>query len=294
MSDDQRHGITLIAFVGSVFSPYYAWARRRGQVNPEDHCALNVALYSPGAGRWCMTERGQRHCSRSAREFVIGPSRLHWDGQCLQIDIDERSAPLPRRVRGRIRLWPGQLQRYSTAIEPTGRHRWGPIAPHARIEVDLPEPGLRWQGHAYLDSNEGDEPVEQGFDRWDWSRAQLPDGSTVVHYDLQWPGQSPAHPHPREHQLSLRFDAQGAVEPLPTPAPQDLPRTAWLLARRMRSAQPVRVLRQLEDTPFYQRALLELPVGGRTVQAFHETLSVPRLVRPVVQAMLPFRMPRRG
>ncbi len=101
------------------------------------------------------------------------------------------------------------------------------------------------------------------------------------------------HP-PREHQLSLRFDAQGAVEPLPTPAPQDLPRTGWLMTRRMRSAQPVRVLRQLEDTPFYQRALLELPVGGRTVQAFHETLSVPRLVRPVVQAMLPFRMPRRG
>jgi hypothetical protein len=155
MSDDQRHGLTLIAFVGSVFSPYYAWARRRGQANPEDHCALNVALYSPGAGRWCMTERGQRHCSRSAREFVIGPSRLHWDGQCLQIEIDERGAPLPRRVRGRVRLWPGQLQRYSTPIEPTGRHRWGPIAPHARIEVDLPEPGLHWQGHAYLDSNEG-------------------------------------------------------------------------------------------------------------------------------------------
>ncbi len=290
MSDDQRQGLTLIAFVGSVFSPYYAWARRGGRANPEDHCALNVALYSPGAGRWCMTERGQRHCSRSAHEFVIGPSRLHWDGQCLQIEIDERGAPLPRRVRGRVRLWPGQLHRYSTGIEPHGRHRWGPIAPHARIEVELPEPGLRWQGHAYLDSNEGDEPIESGFDRWDWSRAQLSDGSTVVHYDLQWPGR----PQAPQQQLSLRFDHQGRVEPLPTPPAQRLPRTGWQLERRMRSDQPVHVLRQLEDTPFYQRALLELPLGNRTVQAFHETLSVPRLVRPVVQAMLPFRMPRRG
>lgn len=287
MSDDARHGLTLIAFVGSVFSPYYAWARRGGAADPEDHCALNVALYSPGAGRWCMTERGRRHCARTASEFVIGPSRLHWDGQCLQIDIDERGSPLPRRVRGRVRVWPGALQRYCTGIDTEGRHRWGPIAPQARIEVDLPEPGLRWRGHAYLDSNEGDEPVERAFHRWDWSRAQLPDGSTVVHYDLQWPGHV-------QRQLSLRFDAQGGVEPLPTPAPQDLPRTAWLLARRMRSEQPVRVLRQLEDTPFYQRALLALPLGGRTVPAFHETLSVPRLVRPVVQAMLPFRMPRRG
>ena len=32
LSDDGRHGITIIAFIGSVFSPYYAWAppaRRR-------------------------------------------------------------------------------------------------------------------------------------------------------------------------------------------------------------------------------------------------------------------------
>ena len=290
MSDDQRHGLTLIAFVGSVFSPYYAWARRRGQADPEDHCALNVALYSPGAGRWCMTERGRRHCSRSAQDFVIGPSRLHWDGQCLHIDIDERGAPLPRRVHGRVRLWPGQLQRFSTPIDVTGRHRWGPIAPGARIEVELPEPGLRWQGHAYLDSNEGDEPVEAAFERWDWSRALAPDGSTLVHYDLQWP----ARPGQPEHQLSLRFDTQGAVEPVPTPPAQRLPRTGWAIERRMRSAHAVRVARQLEDTPFYQRALLELPLGTRSVQAFHETLSVPRLVRPVVQAMLPFRMPRRA
>ena len=33
MSDDGQHGITLIAFVGSVFSPYYAWARGRGQAH---------------------------------------------------------------------------------------------------------------------------------------------------------------------------------------------------------------------------------------------------------------------
>jgi carotenoid 1,2-hydratase len=290
MSDDGRDGLTLIAFVGSVFSPYYAWARRRGQADPEHHCALNVALYSPGAARWCMTERGRRHCARSAREFVIGPSRLHWDGQCLQIEIDERGAPLPRRVRGRIRLWPSALQTFSTPIDSHGRHRWGPIAPGARIEVDLPEPGLRWQGHAYLDSNEGDEPVDNAFERWDWSRALAPDGSTLVHYDLQWP----ADPQQTERQLSLRFDAQGGVEPLPTPPAQRLPRTAWAIERRMRSAQPVRVLRQLEDTPFYQRALLELPLGQHSLMAFHETLSVPRLVQPVVQAMLPFRMPRRA
>jgi carotenoid 1,2-hydratase len=51
LSDDGRHGLTLIAFVGSVFSPYYAWARRRGEAPALNHCSINVALYGP-LGRW--------------------------------------------------------------------------------------------------------------------------------------------------------------------------------------------------------------------------------------------------
>ena len=30
LSDDGQHGLTIIAFIGSVFSPYYARARRLG------------------------------------------------------------------------------------------------------------------------------------------------------------------------------------------------------------------------------------------------------------------------
>ena len=56
----------------------------------------------------------------------------------------------------------------------------------------------------------------------------------------------------------------------------------------------MRVVDQLEDTPFYQRALLSSELLGQTVQSFHETLYVPRLVSPLVQAMLPWRMPRRA
>jgi len=40
--------------------------------------------------------------------------------------------------------------------------------------------------------------------------------------------------------------------------------------------------------------LLSHRVMQQDALAFHETLSVPRLVSPVVQAMLPWRMPRRA
>jgi carotenoid 1,2-hydratase len=67
LSDDGRHGITLIAFIGSVFSPYYAWARRRGGGDPEHHCALNVALYGAGGKRWALTERAAPPCAGTRR-----------------------------------------------------------------------------------------------------------------------------------------------------------------------------------------------------------------------------------
>jgi carotenoid 1,2-hydratase len=92
--------------------------------------------------------------------------------------------------------------------------------------------------------------------------------------------------------LSLRFDRQGAVETFQPPPRQTLPRTRWGLKRQMRSPSAVRVQHQLEDTPFYQRSLLTHELLGETVQSFHETLSVPRLVSPIVQSMLPWRMPR--
>ncbi len=234
-----------------------------------------------------MTERGAAHCQREASEFTIGPSALSWDGQCLRIRIRERSMPWAQPVEGEVRLWPEQLFNFSTPLDAQARHRWGPLAPTARIEVDLPAPGLRWRGQAYLDSNEGDESIDRAFHTWDWSRARMRDDSTLVFYDMQWPGQP-------DRLLSLRFSPQGEVEPMPDAPVQALPRTSWYITRRMRGDGPVRVLESLEDTPFYQRSLLQFSYAGETLQAFHETLSVPRLVSPIVQAMLPWRMPRRG
>jgi carotenoid 1,2-hydratase len=277
----------MIAFVGSVFSPYYAWSRRSGAADPDNFCCLNVALYSKHARRWSMTERARRFCSRDATRFVIGPSQLRWDGSSLHVNMEEVGSPIPQRIRGHIRVTPQRLFSYSTALDARGKHRWGPIAPSARIEVQLQEPAQRWSGQAYLDSNEGDEPIENAFRQWDWSRCQLADGSTAVLYDMQYASA-------QERVLALRFDPQGQVQSFDAPPRQALPATRWRLARRMRSSAPVQIHEQLEDTPFYQRALLQSELLDQPVRSFHESLSIPRLVSPLVRAMLPWRMPRRS
>lgn len=288
LSDDGRHGLTIIAFVGSVFSPYYAWARRSGEVDPDNHCALNVALYSRNAKRWTMTERGARHCFRDANQFSIGPSHLRWDGQSLVIDINEVGVPWPHSVRGQVRVHPQQLFNFSTTIDAKGQHRWGPLAPSARVEVVMDSPAQRWQGLGYLDSNEGDEPIDRSCREWDWSRSPMKDGSTAVIYDIQ------GQPFHGEKLIALRFTPQGEVLPFEAPKRQSLPTTLWRLGRRMRSDGAVSVTEQLENTPFYQRALLHSHLLGEEVQSFHESITMSRLVSPEVQAMLPWRMPRRG
>jgi len=276
-----------------VFSPYYRLAHARGRGDANNHVALNVALYGQDARRWAMTERGRGQLQRSAHELAIGPSRVHWDGQSVRIDIDELGMPLPRRVRGQVRVHPHGLCNFVAPLDANARHRWGPIAPCARIEVDLDQPGLHWRGHAYLDSNEGDEPVDRAFREWDWSRALLADGSTAVVYDVRERGAGAAT-SPRL--IAQRFATDGRSEAFAPPPRHTLPRSAWRIERATRgdAGTPARVLHTLEDTPFYARSLVSCGLLGERVTAMHESLNVPRLVSLPVQCMLPCRMPRRA
>lgn len=268
-----------------MFSPYYAFARRFGETDPLQHCALNVAIYGPRK-RWAMTERRQRSIARSATSFVIGPSSLRWDGEALVIDIDEITNPLPSRLRGRVCIHPSALTEQTFALDASNRHRWWPIAPCARIQVDLTQPELRWLGDGYFDINHGDAPLEHDFAGWEWSRAGTRKG-TVVFYDTAPLAGASTH-------LALRYDARGQPEHLDKLPQTRLPSTGWRIARSAHGdpAQPAKVTRTLEDTPFYARSQLSARWYGETVDVMHESLSLNRFRRPIVQAMLPFRMPR--
>jgi carotenoid 1,2-hydratase len=286
VSDDRRHALTLIAFIGSVFSPYYARARRRGPAQPLDHCALNVALYGP-VRRWTMTERGQRLVERDAAALRIGPSRLARRGDEVVIDVDEISVPCACRVRGQVSITPLVRCARAWTLDDAARHRWQPLAPCARIEVDLQAPTLRWSGTGYHDSNHGAEPLEDAFSGWHWARTPLPGHRTVVTYDVT--GRDGAR-----RQLGIDIDADGAVREFAVPDPTGLPRTLWRVERRAHCGNlpPARVARTLEDTPFYARSLLASRVCGENTTTMHESLSLDRFRSRWVQMLLPFRMPR--
>nr|WP_206212259.1 carotenoid 1,2-hydratase [Wenzhouxiangella sp. XN79A] len=277
--------MTVIAFIGSVFSPYYFFARGQGPADPLAHCAINVALYGPG-GRWCMTERGRNEVRRDHDSLRVGPSGLHWSGDSLVIELSEWTAPLPRRVRGRIRLRPRVSHGRALDLDPAGRHRWTPVWPEARVEVDLQHPDLRWSGSGYLDHNSGREPLERCFDSWYWLRTETRRGPVVL-YDTRYRDGGTSS-------LALHFDHEGRLHHLPSPTFVRLPKSRWRIDRPTRSEDgQSRIEAVWEDTPFYARSLVNCRLLGEPVTAVHESLALRRFSNYWVQQMLPFRMPRR-
>lgn len=279
----------MIAFVGSVFSPYYAWA---GRGDPENHVAINICLYAPGRNRWTMTERGRASLARDAVSFSVGPSALRWEDGGLTILIDEIALPrppgqwLPRRLRGGVRVEPAAVFARSFDLDPAARHQWRPVAPVAKISVDLGEgEGAAWSGHGYLDSNWGSEPLEDGFVRWDWARGVLPGGDAVVVYRCE-PRSGPASA------MALRFSPDRQIHEFEAPPAHRLRRGLWGVTRLAAGDPAPRLLRTLEDSPFYVRSLIDTTVAGEQLVMMHESFSGDRFASPIVKAMLPVRMPR--
>jgi carotenoid 1,2-hydratase len=291
VSDDGALSIVVIALLGNPFSPGYARARRRRQgARALDFCALNVAVYGPRGRRWALHERSVRDADRDARSVGIGGSRVSWVGDVLVIDLDERTLPWARPLRGRVIYRPASAPSAAFSLDGSGLHTWWPVAPEGRIDVSLDEPGVRFSGHGYHDANAGDAPLETTFARWTWSRARMGDGRTGIAYDvIERSGD--------RRLIALDLDARrGALTPMADPCPAPLPITRWRIQREAHgdaSSSP-RVLRELEDTPFYARALVETRLQGRNAVAMHETLSLDRFARSWVQFLLQFRMRRRG
>jgi carotenoid 1,2-hydratase len=282
----------LTFFVGSVFSPSFvaanAAARRAGRAGapPEDHPAVHLSLRSRSARAWVMTDHRADRLARARDRIAIGGSHLVRTASGYEAQIDERTAPFSSRIRGTVRLHlestPPSAERQ---LDPRLRHRWAPLAPVARAEVELEHPALRFVGSGYLDHNSGAEPLEAGFDRWSWCRASARDLGTAVLFDLEG-----------DRRFGLWCRPQGGVEPLELGPRRALGRSGWGLGRSAPAVlgaptiEPTHLVAPIDDTPFYARSLLRVEMKGWQVLGIHETLALDRFRRRWVQLLLPFRI----
>lgn len=270
-----------------MFSPYYAIARALGRGDPLNHCTINVSLWHRDRYFWGFTERNRNSVTRTENRLHIGTSGLHWDGNALNIDIDELNWPRMNRVRGRLRLIPTALTDRCVMLDSVGWHRWWPVAPHARLEADLQSPSVRWSGDAYFDHNAGQAPLEQSFSSWTWSRARLRD-RTAIFYDLK-------KRHQEDLSVALIAGSDGSLEEMASPpGTVVLPKTRFRLPRSTHAdagTEPA-VKKTIEDGPFYARSQLTADIHGERADVMQETLSLDRLTPKWIRYFVMYRSPR--
>ncbi|PZX11426.1 carotenoid 1,2-hydratase [Palleronia aestuarii] len=247
---------------------------------------MNVATYGRG-GRFAMTDRGSDALRRGRDFLTIGPSSMYWNGEELQIEIDEVSSPpLVSRMKGRITVRPIALTAAEVALDPEGEHIWRPFAPAARIEVDLGRRG-RWSGHGYFDANFGTGPLERDFSAWSWGRFPTQDGATCFYEAV------PRHGAPLS--IGLDFAKDGAVSEIERPPRARLRRSLWGVARETRADQGYlpRQVKGMLDAPFYCRSVVRTQIKGQEVTGVHETIDLDRFAKGWLMPMIAMRVPRR-
>jgi carotenoid 1,2-hydratase len=284
ISDDGSKAISIIGFIGSVFSPWYRWAGRK---NPHNHSCINLAMYGKG-WRWTMTERGEKALEQSSDQLKIGPSSFVWDNQKLKINIDEISTPHMNRIKGTVTIDPSIITNVEIPLTDDGAHIWRPFAPTAQIKVELNRPGWTWSGHGYFDANFGTRALEQDFSYWTWARFPQKNGS-IAFYEANRRKKDPLS-------IALKFHKDGKVEKLVPPPKATLSRSLWLIKRETRADEgykPKQVKHML-DAPFYTRSAVKTKIFGEETIGVHETLDLDRFANPLIKPLLAVRVPRRS
>jgi carotenoid 1,2-hydratase len=213
-----------------------------------------------------------------------GRSSVSVKGNELRVIVDERTAPLGRRLCGEVKVYAAASNDEAFFLDQGHQHQWQPIVPGGQVVVEFEKPQIQWQGHAYVDTNNGRRPLESDFRRWDWSRYLAGDQTRILYKTEDLAGESRC--------LSLSFDQDARVSNIDAPREVELPRTGWGVERRMQHDADVRVIKTLEDTPFYARSMLGLSAGDNELTAMHESLTLERFRKTWVRTLLPFRMPR--
>ncbi|MFH1132434.1 MAG: carotenoid 1,2-hydratase [Pseudomonadota bacterium] len=287
ISDDRNYAMVVVFFCGSAFSPFYALSRTQNRdADPLDHCAVNVVLYKRRSKIWTFTECTKENIERGCETFSVLGNEISWHGDFLSATFDLRSPVCGIPLEGYVRLYPARLFGQAVALDKRKKHFWHPVAPLSRIEVELKKPSISFQGSAYHDANVGLEPLSNGFKMWSWSRAEVRGRAIALYDGMEKDGS--------KFSLGRIFDPSGENTALGASSKVVLPSTRWLIPRQTRVDRTgsARLIRTLENSPFYARSLIETELEGEKTTCIHETLNLDRFNKKWVQFLFYLRMRR--
>ncbi len=272
-----EHSAVFIFMVGSLFSPRYSVAARRGGL-PREHCAVNFALYHRGIRKcWVLSEYPMME-QESPDRLRIGRSTLSYTGGSVRMEVEERTAPWGRPVKARLVLDPLTPLGEEVQLVPELPHWWQPVAPRASAKLEVDTEGVRTEGLGYHDTNHGAEQLGMRLSGWHWSRTHGVD-ETVVDYLLP-DGVAPVRVTAEPGCVRCERGTSGEVPPTE--------RTGWGLRvpRHLRAGNTVvGAPRLLESSPFYAR----VQARQEGLDTLGEVADFRRFHSPLIRWMAHFR-----
>lgn len=264
----QGWSAVFIFMLGSLFSPRYSVAARRGG-SPLSYSAVNFALYHRGERQCWVLSEYPLAAVQGQRVLRIGGSRLVYARNgTVRMEVGERTAPWGRRVQARLELRPLTPSGPEVELVPGLPHYWQALAPRSHARLEVPSAGVAVEGLGYHDGNHGEELLGERLERWSWYRTHGPE-DTVVDY-------VPEGARPVRVVASAAGTRCERQEGAAWQAP--LRRTGWGL----QVPQPMRLL---ESSPFYAR--VEARSGER--ETLGEVADFRRFHSPFIRWMAHFR-----
>ncbi|RKH71460.1 carotenoid 1,2-hydratase [Corallococcus interemptor] len=272
------YSAVCIFMLGSLFSPRYSVAARRGG-HPLAYSAVNFALYHQGVRKlWVLSEYPSVDLQGPGR-LRIGRSTLtHAVDGTVRMDVDDGTAPWGRPVRASLTLRPLTGRGAEVQLMPGLPHYWQPLAPRSEARLEVSTLGVTAEGMGYHDTNHGQELLGARLSGWHWARTHHAN-QTVVDYHLP-DGVAP---------VRMVAGANGVVcerGPAPETRPTNL--TGWGLrvpARLHTGNEVVGEPRLLESSPFYAR----LESRRDTLDTMGEVADFRRFHSPFIRWMAHFR-----
>jgi carotenoid 1,2-hydratase len=291
---DDGQGLVLIWSWGLPFLPGLASAARRGAPQlPRDRPSINLAIYEQGRPSYYLfheVDPADAAWCPSAGRWRIGATEIRatpGPGGTLRVTAD-LDLPVPgagERLVGRVQA-AGTLRQADGPDAGDPRHQWAPLLAAARGSIDARCGRQRFgfEGRAYHDRNAGQQPMhELGIDRWWWGRLAFP-GRELIWYHL-----APEDPAEPMQTLVIEVTADGRTRQV-ADAAVEISRARRSLfglqwPTELRFADPdgrvvvVHLTAGVDDSPFYQRMLVEAQCDGERARGVAE-LVVPGAVDP--------------
>lgn len=292
--NERGDGVVLIWSWGLPFLPGIASSARKGDPQvPLDRPSVNIAVYERGVARFYLlqelpSDMVSWESGQDRWRFGDCEIQFHQLGQGrgrISVELDCVVPGMAERLTGSIEA-EGALRKDVALSAQDGRHVWTPVmtACGGTAVLCCGSWSVRIEGRVYHDRNSGSQPMHTlGIDRWWWGRIALPNRE-VIFYHLQPQDQSTD-----AETLVLEIDSSGRtrlasearVEVLETR--QSVYSLRWVKRLRFWDVDGREVTVQLragvDDSPFYQRMIVEAQCGDETGWGFAE-LVVPDRIDP--------------